>query len=82
MHANQSVGAPRPGRNIVGAGLKINDKPFARGLGCFAPSLQEFALSQQFKAFTADVGVDAATEGKARSCSRSTATASGYGHRR
>ena len=64
IHANQNVGAPRPGRNIVGSGLKINDKPFANGLGCFAPSLQEYALNRQFKRFTADVGVDAATEGK------------------
>jgi hypothetical protein len=64
IHADQNVGAPRPGRNTVGGPLKIGEERFGNGLGCFAMSLQEFSLGGRFKRFTAKVGVDAVTEGK------------------
>jgi len=64
IHADQNVGNPRPGRNIIGAKLKIGEETFALGLGCFAQSLLEYPLDGRFKRFTATVGVDAAAEGR------------------
>jgi hypothetical protein len=64
IHADQNVGAPRFARNIVGGTLRIGDKPFPNGIGCFAKSLLEYPLNRQYTRFTAQVGVDAATEGK------------------
>lgn len=64
VHADQNVGAPRPGRNTVGGPLKVGEARFGNGLGCFAMSLQEFSLGGRFKRFTAKVGVDAVTEGR------------------
>ncbi|MEI8084249.1 MAG: NPCBM/NEW2 domain-containing protein, partial [Actinomycetes bacterium] len=64
VHADQNVGAPRPGRNTVGGPLKVGEERFGNGIGCFAMSLQEFSLGGRFKRFTAKVGVDAVTEGR------------------
>jgi hypothetical protein len=64
LHAEQNVGLPRASRNAVGEPLRVGDQRFAAGYGCFARSLQEFALNGQFRRFRATVGVDAATEGK------------------
>jgi hypothetical protein len=64
IHADQNVGAPRPGRNTVSGPLKVGEERFGNGLGCFAMSLQEFSLGGRFKRFTAKVGVDAVTEGR------------------
>ena len=64
VHADQNAGQPRPGRNVLGAPLRIGDKTFKNGFGCFAKSLLEFALNRQFRRFTAQVGVDVITEGR------------------
>src|SRR5207253_1302719 len=64
LHANQNVGHPRLGRNMIGAPLKVGQIPFTNGLGVFARSLTEYSLNGQFSRFTTKVGIDAATEGK------------------
>jgi hypothetical protein len=64
VHGDSGVVQTRIARNVVGLPLQIGKKRFDNGYGCFAPSLQEYALNKQYKKFTADVGVDAATEGK------------------
>jgi hypothetical protein len=64
IHADQNAGSPRPGRNVVGARLRIGEESFDLGIGCFARSLLEYPLDGRFKRFTATVGVDAAAEGR------------------
>ncbi len=64
VHADQNVSQPRPGRNVLGAPLRIGDKVFQNGFGCFAKSLMEFALNRQFRRFMAQVVIDASAEGR------------------
>ena len=64
IHADQNVGSPRAGRNVIGSKLRIGEKAFENGIGCFAQSLLEYPLDGRFARFTATVGVDAAAEGR------------------
>ena len=60
IHANQTVGAPRPGRNIVGSGLKIGDKPFANGLGKGSVVFEVYGDGKKLWASPVMSGLDAA----------------------
>ncbi len=64
VHADQPVESVRLDRNVIGSALQVATRTFGAGLGTFAPSLLEYALNDQFGRFTAQVGIDAATEGK------------------
>jgi hypothetical protein len=64
LHAAQNVSDPRPGRNVIGGSLAVGETSYDNGVGVFAKSLLEYPLNGQFETFTAEVGVDAVTEGK------------------
>ena len=64
MHAEATVSEPRIARNIVGIRLRIGKQAYDNGIGVFAPCLLEYPINGQFKRFTAEVGIDAATEGR------------------
>ncbi|NQT92976.1 MAG: NPCBM/NEW2 domain-containing protein [Lentisphaerae bacterium] len=64
IHADSNVATPRIGRNVVGVPLAVGRQPYANGIGTFANCLLEYAVNGQFKRFTAEVGIDAATEGR------------------
>lgn len=64
VHIAQNIEQPRLGRNVVGGPLAVGRKAFANGIGTFANCLLEFPLNRQFARFSAQVGVDAVTEGK------------------
>ena len=63
IHADSTVASPRIARNVVGMNLRISGVSYDNGIGVFAPCLLEYALNGQFSKFTADAGIDAATEG-------------------
>ena len=63
IHADSTVASPRTARNVVGMNLRISGVSYDNGIGVFAPCLLEYALNGQFSKFTADAGIDAATEG-------------------
>lgn len=64
IHTRSAVTLPRIGRNVVGLKMKIDKKSYDNGIGVFAPCIIEYPLNGQFKKFTAEVGVDAATQGR------------------
>ncbi|MEE2706552.1 MAG: NPCBM/NEW2 domain-containing protein [Planctomycetota bacterium] len=64
LHSDQQVGHARAARNMIGSPLKIKKESFSNGIGVFSPSLLEYAVNGQFRKFTAEVGVDAATGGR------------------
>ncbi len=64
VHVDQVVSHPRLARNMAGERLRIGDQNFADGLGVFAPCLIEIDLNGQFRQFTTQFGIDAATEGR------------------
>jgi hypothetical protein len=64
VHADQNVGRPRYGRNMVGAPLEVVETSFENGIGTYARSLLEYSLNGQFRRFRAKVGIDAVTDGK------------------
>jgi hypothetical protein len=64
VHADQPVEAPRLDRNVIGGPLQIDTTHYDTGIGVFAPSLLEYALDGAARRFRAEVGIDAATEGK------------------
>ena len=64
IHADSNVATPRIGRNVVGVPIAVGRQSYDNGIGTFANCLLEYAVNGQFKRFTADVGIDAATEGR------------------
>jgi len=64
IHADSRVVSPRPGRNVAGLPLRIGTAAYANGIGAFAPCVIDYPINGQFKRFTAEAGVDAATEGR------------------
>jgi hypothetical protein len=64
VHVDSAVAPPRYGRNIVGLPLRLGDRPYDAGIGAFANALVECSLNGQFTRFTAEVGIDAATQGR------------------
>ena len=64
LHADSSVATPRVARNIAGQPLRVGGETFADGIGVFARSFLEYPLNGQFARFTAQVGIDAVTEGR------------------
>ena len=64
IHTRSAVTPHRVGRNVVGLKMKIDKKSYDNGIGVFAPCIIEYPLNGQFQKFTAEVGVDAATQGR------------------
>jgi hypothetical protein len=64
IHADSKVTKPRIARNVAGLQLRVGKKAYRNGVGVFAPCLIDYPLNGQFRRFTADVGVDAAAEGR------------------
>lgn len=64
IHAEQPVTEVRWCRNAVGNPLRLGTETVPTGIGAYAASLLEYAVEGQFSRFTAQVGIDAATEGK------------------
>jgi len=64
IHSDSNVATPRTGRNVVGLPIAVGRQSYDNGIGTFANCLLEYAVNGQFKRFTAQVGVDAATEGR------------------
>jgi len=64
IHTRSSVASPRIARNVVGLKIKIDKTTYDNGIGVFAPCIMEYPLNGQFQRFTAQVGVDAATDGR------------------
>lgn len=64
VHADQNVGRPRYGRNMVGTPLVVVETSFENGIGTYARSLIEYSLNGRFRRFRAGVGIDAVTDGK------------------
>jgi len=64
IHADSPVTWPRVARNAVGHELRIGKQAYPNGIGTFAPCLIEYPLNGQLRRLTAEVGIDAATEGR------------------
>gem|GEM_PF-1700074 len=64
FHADSTVTSPRVARNVVGLEMRIGKQAYRNGIAVFAPCLMEYPLNGQFKRFTADVGIDSATQGR------------------
>lgn len=64
VHADQAVGRPRLARSLIGEALKIGTQVFDNGVAVHANSLLEYPLNGQFSRFRAQVGVDAAADGR------------------
>jgi len=64
LHADSTVTSPRVARNVVGLEMRIGKQAYRNGIAVFAPCLMEYPLNRQFKRFTAEVGIDAATQGR------------------
>ncbi len=64
LHVDSPVVPPRRARNVVGQPLRVGETEYTEGISAFAPALLDYPLNGQYEKFTAQVGVDAATEGK------------------
>jgi hypothetical protein len=64
LHVDSPVVPPRRARNVVGQPLRIGETEYTEGISAFAPALLDYPLNGQYVKFTAQVGIDAATEGK------------------